>query len=161
MDDWASLAAMCGMIGEWVGSLWDERSSVHAARSTASVGASYTTVATTEASASTAEASSSPTTTEAAAKASAAAASCESASEAAASSTKAATSTAWWSIGKSVFANLECTTLPFVSVELTDGVACVISVVEDDDTGTLGATIRSEVNVSTYDVSDLSCEKLL
>lgn len=156
VDDWASFATVSRMIGEWVGSLWDEGSRVHAARSTASIGASSTTVSSTKASATTAEAAT--TTAEAAAESSTTS---ESSSETTASTTKATASTAWWSIGKSVFANFECTSLPFISVELADGATCIVGVVEDDDTRALGATIGSEMNVSAYDVSDLSCETMM
>lgn len=158
VDDWARLAAVRGMIGERIGSLWCERSSVHTSSSAASVGAATTTVATTKSTTPTAEASATPT--EASAEASATA-TCETASKTATSTTESTTSTAWWSVGKSVFADLECTALPFVSVELTDSVTCVVSVVEDDDAGALGTTIRAEVDVSAYDVSDLSCKRLV
>lgn len=145
---------MSGMISEWIGCLWDEWSSIHATSSAASVGAPSSTSET----AATSSAKASATATETTSKASATTA-CKSASKPAAC-TKASTSATWRSIGEPVFTNLECTALPFVSVELSNSVACIVSVVEDDDTRALGTTIRSEVNVSANDVSNLSCESL-
>ena len=58
---------------------------------------------------------------------------------------------------KAVFPDLEHSALPVVTVELLDGVACIIGAFERYDTGTLWAATRINVNVGTNNGSLLCC----
>jgi len=80
--------------------------------------------------------------------------------EASAAAHEAATTTAEarWS-SEAVFSDLENATVPVVSVELLDSDLSIIRVVESDDTGTLHAAIRGDVNVSTDDSASVSYTK--
>jgi hypothetical protein len=47
---------------------------------------------------------------------------------------------------------------PLVAVELLDGVTSILLIVEDHDTGSLGTTVRTHVDVCADDVANLSCD---
>ena len=57
---------------------------------------------------------------------------------------------------KTVFANLEVTTLPLVAVELSDGVPSIIYSLESNDTRALWSAIWSDVNIGTKDRAGMS-----
>lgn len=94
--------------------------------------------------ATTAEATSKATaaTTEAAATETA-----EGATAAAEAATTAETTRTHIRTGKAILANLQHTALPIVTIELLDGVASIIRGLEDNDTRSFRAAIRSDMNV--------------
>lgn len=143
IDDLASISARGGKIGERVrrdgaGRGLETAGYAGAARTT---GASLETASATESSAkaSTASAESS-TATEAATKSTA---------HAATESSTAAEAHTWPSTSIAVLSNLENSALPIIAVELLDGIAGVVGALKDNDTGALGATVGTSVDIST------------
>jgi hypothetical protein len=117
------------------------------ASSRASTVASAESTTTAESSTKTATAAESAATTEAASTTEAA---CEAAAASKARS-------AGLRASEAVFTNLDRTTLPLVSVELLNGVAGVVRIVKDYDTGALRPAIGAHVDVGANDVADLRC----
>lgn len=72
------------------------------------------------------------------------------------SATKATTtakSTAAHVVGEAIYTNFEDPAVPVIAVELLDGVASIIGSLEDNDTGALGATVGSKVDIGTDDAA--------
>ena len=115
------------------------------------------TTAVAEAAATTCEASS-PTKTAAEATSHASAAEAATTAEAhAAASSKAAAAAP--GAGITILADFEHASLPIVAIELSDGVASIFGVVKGHDTGALGTTIGSDVDIRTDDGPLLRCTK--
>jgi hypothetical protein len=76
--------------------------------------------------------------------------------------TKAATTSAVAAATASVaiLTDFENTTLPVVAVHDVDGILCILGSVESDDTGSLGSTVGSLVDIGTNDVTCLAEEIL-
>lgn len=65
--------------------------------------------------------------------------------------TKAATAATVHATGtsESVLAHLQYAALPVVAIELLDRVSRVVGVLEDDNAGALGASVRSDMDISS------------
>lgn len=73
-----------------------------------------------------------------------------------ASKAPAAAETTSHGVGKPVNADLEYATVPIVAVELLNRVSRIVRGLEDNNTGALGPSIRSKVNVGTNDATGAS-----
>jgi hypothetical protein len=143
-----------GRIAETRASRSAEAASTRAALEATTAAAKATTVASASAAETTAEAATA-TTLEATRTALEAATSTEAAAKATATSAVAASAAS-----VAILADLKETTLPVVAVHDVDGILCILRSVESDDTGSLGRSVGSLVNVSANDITRLAEEIL-
>lgn len=158
MNDWALGAAASDTVREWVRGNRCGASEVATGSSTleATLESSTAAESTAEASASTAEAASAALLEAAAIAALEASTTAKAAAETASATT--VTSSSATSV--TILTDFEKATLPIVSVHDVDSVLSVLGSVEGDNTGSLGGSVRSHVNVSTNDISGLTKEIL-
>lgn len=150
MDGLAGLSAPRGIVRERV-----RRSGRRARIVATSPAATSTTSTTTIAAAAEATTATVATTAVASARAKAAATASEASTTTESAARRAAE--AGSVAGEAVFTNLERPALPLVPVELGDGVASILGIVEGDDAGSLGPTVGAEMDVGADDGALLSC----
>lgn len=73
-----------------------------------------------------------------------------------AAETSTAAETAPHGVGEPVYADLEDATVPVVAIELLDCVTSIVRGFEDNNAGTLGSTVRSEVDIGPDDTASTS-----
>lgn len=144
VDNLAPLGARGSEIGKGVGRDRSSRIVVEA-----SSGGEATATTASVASAEAATASAEATTTEAAAAEAATAAEAPSATK------------AHPGVCEAVGADLEDATLPVIAIKLLDSVSSIVGGFEDHDAGSLGPSIRPQVDVGADDTASAGCETVL
>lgn len=139
VDDLTPVGSGCSVVGEGVrGNRGSDCSIGETTRGAATAAASEAST-TTEA-----EATTSTTETASAAETTAS----EASSHATVPTAAAEAHTAAAAASISILSDLEVATLPVVAVELLNGVASIVRALENDNAGSLGSTIRANMNIS-------------